>query len=188
MEIAYSSELERINTPKTKTATFALPFIVSSKSKLVNFMNCFLRNVDYPDYLEHIFPVFRDEDKPSYVSFLEKLRNDENFHFEYMFDEENRTFCFQVPHKYKSDFSFFEQSRYSEMSEDAKKQILHFHGKNSTSNIAKRLYLDEEMYIERENDLNVKIPRENEIISALNPKKETLTHDLKVNYHYEPSK
>lgn len=187
MQLVDRSELKSIDNPYTKTFVYALPMLRSHKSKFVNIKNCFLRNVDYPDYEEHLFPVFLDQDKDSYNRMIEEFRGDMNYKFDYMFDEVHRSFCFSIPGQYKDDFKYFKESKYSRFSDPYKSRIIHFYDLNMKGKIPKMLYRDEEKYKEREIELNVSIPRENEIISALNPYKETLTHDLKVNYEYTKS-
>lgn len=187
MEIAYSSELNRLDDPKTKTYIYALPMLDEKRSRFVNIQNCFLRNVDYPDYDHHLFSVFREEEKESYKEMVYKLRMASTYNFDHMFDDIHRSFCFSPPKKFESDFIKFKESKYSEMSDEYKDRILSFHGFAVKGNIARLLYRDEKEFLKKEEEFQVSIPRDNEIISVLNPNKETLTHDLKVNYEYKES-
>ena len=187
MEIAYNSELNRLDDPKTKTFIYAFPMLDESRSRFVNIQNCFLRNTDYPEYNDHLFPIFREEEKESYIEMIYKLRKATNYNFDYMFDSIHRSFCFNPPSKFKDDFDKFKESKYSEMSDDYKDRIISFHGFNKTGNIARLLYRDEKEFVKKEEEFQVSIPRENEIISVLNPNKESLTQDLKVNYEYKES-
>ncbi len=185
MELGEYSELKSINNPWTKTFIYALPMLDSHRSKFVNIQNCFLRNVDYPEYLDHLFPVFKEEEKQAYQRMLDKYRKKEYYVFDYKLDKVHRTFCFTIPGQYQYEFDKFKDSRYSEFTDEYKDRILSFHDKRYKSDVAKYLWRDESKFKQREEDLNVSIPRENEIISVLNPQKETLTHDLKINYEYK---
>ena len=87
---------------------------------------------------------------------------------------------FRIPQEYKEDFKKFKQSKYSEMSNGYKEQIKKFHALHDNHPIIDVLYKKEKAYTLLEEDLNVRIPRDQEASSVLNIKDETYYDSMKV--------
>ncbi len=185
--MSMKSQLESVDHLPTKTFIYALPMIGEKKKNFINIQNCFLWNEDYPSYNGYnIFPIFLHSNNEIYQNFIRSLENDPRCLFYYNADDRHRMFCIEIPDKYKEEMDKFKMSMYSKMSDSYKEHILKFHGATPTHDIGRVLYRDEKLYQEKENELRVSIPRDNEIASVLNPNVETYTKDLK-QFEYKSS-
>jgi exonuclease I len=85
----------------------------------------------------------------------------------YDIDEKYRMYVFNVPDIHRHSYEMFKKSKFSKLNETYKEKILRFHKQNTTSKIAQVLYKIEEGFLELEDRLKVKIPREQELGSLL---------------------
>lgn len=163
----------------TKTYMYMFPALGSKETNFVNVENAFLEDEDYPNYDDSIFVLFRETRSSEYKEFVDNLKKQDNHNFSYLIADKYRVSCMEIPDQFKEDFEKFKDSRYSEMSEKFKDHILNFYKKDSSSLLHKILYKSSEYRHQLEKDLNVSIPKDNELISVLNMETETLTKKLK---------
>jgi hypothetical protein len=102
--------------------------------------------------------------------------------FKGMFDPDKYTtiFYFEVPAEWHDDYMLFKQSRYSRISQKLKNKILRFYALGPQSQVYKVLYRDAEKKRQLEEELDVILPEDAEVASALEFSNETYTSKIKI--------
>lgn len=102
--------------------------------------------------------------------------------FKGMFDPDKYTtiFYFEVPAQWYDDYLLFKESKYSRISAKLKKRILRFYALGPQSQVYKVLYKDAEKRKQLEEELDVVLPEEAEVASALEFSSETYTSKNKI--------
>jgi hypothetical protein len=102
--------------------------------------------------------------------------------FKGMFDPDKYTtiFYFEVPAQWRDDYTLFKGSKYSCISAKLKKRILRFYALGPQSQVYKVLYKDAEKRKQLEEELDVVLPEEAEVASALEFSSETYTSKNKI--------
>ena len=95
-------------------------------------------------------------------------------------DKYTTMFYFHVPNKYYQDYLLFMNSKYSHLSETLKKKILKFYNLGISSQVYKVLYRDVQRRRELEEELDVELPVDAEVASAIDFSKETYTEAHKI--------
>jgi hypothetical protein len=144
-------------------------------------LNAYMFCEEMPDEKDTIFLLYEYQDMDGSFARLEN-----NFkqlpEFRGMFDPDKFTtmFYFDIPHHRLKDFETFKDSRYSQISSEFKKKILKFYALGPNSQVYKVLYRDLEKKRQLEEELDVALPEEAEVASALDLLKETYTKSCKI--------
>lgn len=167
-----------------KSKTYLLPLLAEFISLDISFMK----------YLKNTYMFYEDENEfylcllynfnfkdPNFTKHENQLINNELFYK--LIDVDNQVlYIFKFPEKYKQDFRYFKDSKYSKLSEDSKKLILKFWNKVYSGNSAvvpflikvkQILYRDERLKLKIEKDLNIKLSENQELGDFIDIKKET---------------
>jgi hypothetical protein len=144
-------------------------------------LNVYLSSDDLPDVKNSIFLHYEYQDLDGSFARLENNLK-KNLHFRGMYDPDKYTsiFYFHVPKHWYDDYLLFLDSKYSKVSETLKKKILKFYNLGSHSQVYKVLYRDIERRRELEEELDVELPPEAEVASALDFRQESYTEAHKI--------
>ena len=144
-------------------------------------LNVYIANDDLPEIKNSMFLHYEYQDLDKSFARLENnLKKNENFRGTYDPDKYTTIFYFHIPEKWYNDYLFFLNSKYSYMSEEIKKKILKFYNLGNQSQVYKVLYRDNERRKELEQELDVILPLDAEIASAIDFSKETYTEIHKI--------
>tara|TARA_R110002167_G_scaffold9799_7_gene45266 strand:- start:66 stop:824 length:759 start_codon:yes stop_codon:yes gene_type:complete len=166
---------EIFSSKRTKSSNFILPMIGGDRKLLFwdrLFVNCYIENDDT------ILLVYRISLDPMFIRFQEAL---EKFKFlkEVRFPHpEYIIFAFSVPTKYNRDFNHFINGRYSQFSNDYKLKILDFHFLDMEGQTAQILFKASIRKKQLEETLGCILEEESELLSIIDPEKETF--DIKM--------
>lgn len=102
--------------------------------------------------------------------------------FKGMFDPDKYTtiFYFEVPVQWYDDYVLYKESKYSRISQKLKNKILRFYALGPQSQVYKVLYRDAEKKKQLEEELDVILPEDAEVASALEFSNETYTSKNKI--------
>lgn len=102
--------------------------------------------------------------------------------FKGMFDPDKYTtiFYFEVPTQWHDDYVLYKESKYSRISQKLKNKILRFYALGPQSQVYKVLYRDAEKKKQLEEELDVILPEDAEVASALEFSNETYTSKNKI--------
>lgn len=102
--------------------------------------------------------------------------------FKGMFDPDKYTtiFYFEVPGQWHDDYVLYKESKYSRISQKLKNKILRFYALGPQSQVYKVLYRDAEKKKQLEEELDVILPEDAEVASALEFSNETYTSKNKI--------
>jgi hypothetical protein len=144
-------------------------------------LNTYLITDDLPDVKNSIFFHYEYQDLDGSFARLENNLK-KNPHFRGMYEPDRYTtiFYFHVPVKYYNDYLLFMNSKYSYLSEELKKKILRFYNLGVNSQVYKVLYRDAQRRRELEEELDVELPPDAEVASAIEFSKETYTEAHKI--------
>jgi hypothetical protein len=144
-------------------------------------LNTYLINDDLPDVKNSIFLHYEYQDLDGSFARLENnLKRSAYFRGMYEPDKYTTMFYFHVPDKYYQDYLLFMNSKYSHLSETLKKKILKFYNLGISSQVYKVLYRDVQRRRELEEELDVELPVDAEVASAIDFSKETYTEAHKI--------
>ena len=144
-------------------------------------LNTYLINDDLPDVKNSIFLHYEYQDLDGSFARLENnLKRSAYFRGMYEPDKYTTMFYFHVPNKYYQDYLLFMNSKYSHLSETLKKKILKFYNLGISSQVYKVLYRDVQRRRELEEELDVELPVDAEVASAIDFSKETYTEAHKI--------
>lgn len=144
-------------------------------------LNAYLFSEDRPDEKNTIFLHYEYQDMEGSFARLEN-----NFRqlpeFKGMYDPDKFTtiFYFDVPAHWLNDYHIYMESLYSQISTELKKKILKFYALGPQSQVYKVLYRDAEKKRQLEEELDVDLPDDAEVASALDFSKETYTKNVKI--------
>lgn len=145
-------------------------------------LNTYIINDDLPDVKNSLFLHYEYQDMDGSFARLENnLKANPSFRGMYEPDRYTTIFYFHIPEKYYPDYLMFMASKYSLMSEKAKKRILRFYNLGNGSQVYKVLYRDKQRRRELEEELDVELPPDAEVASAVDFSKETYTANHKIN-------
>lgn len=169
---------------KTKSYSYILPMLMHEllgiKRSLSQLENVFIADESYPFLDENIFLLYEFTGETWFLEFEEMAKQSSLHELTKDKDKFHVMMVFRIPKEYKEDFKKFKQSKYSEMSNEYKEQIKKFHALHNNHPIIDVLYKKEKAYTLLEEDLNVRIPRDQEASSVLNIKDETYYDSMKV--------
>lgn len=131
------------------------------KTFLINsqFVGCFIGDIDYPAFDNHILLLYKFSGNRTYLNFESDLRENEYFVDSYEPDRYHTMFVFDVPANYQVNFDLFKESKYSKLSEEYKQRVLDFYDRSISLEAV--LYKLESKYQEWEEELNRGLPRSN---------------------------
>tara|TARA_R110000868_G_scaffold28617_4_gene107119 strand:+ start:14827 stop:15405 length:579 start_codon:yes stop_codon:yes gene_type:complete len=151
-------------------------------------LNCYLYSEDLPDIRNSIFLHYEYQDLDSSFARLENnLKKSPYYRGMYEPDKYTTIFYFHVPNKWFKDYLLFINSKYSHISEGLKHGILRYYNIGQSSQVYKVLYRDSEKRRELEKELDVTLPEDAEIATAINFSKETYTELHKIIKVSEPN-
>ncbi len=133
------------------------------KEHLFDLKGIFLLNEEHPeltieDECLHVLFEFKTE---IHYDIVNKLFENSYVIKQYPIDSFNYLYIIRVPIAYSHEYNCFIQSKYSEYSEEYKKQIIRFHKytkDNAGSQIIQILYKDEKAYRQKEEFINKGLP------------------------------
>jgi hypothetical protein len=165
-----------MNVEKNKSYVFLTPMLefdpVYSRRDLI--INSYMHDEKYPDRKGVIYVHYIYDKNPGAMSRLEAwLIKHSEFIDCYEPDKYSMIFCFNVPKKYQLDYVKFINSKYSELSPNYKLKILKFFNASVSNDIYKVLYKDPEYKKQLERELEVTLPQNAELGSAINYENET---------------
>lgn len=172
------------------------------KAGLMNLKSCFMFAEDFPDKKDKIMLLFRCIPSIEYLTFEDKLSKIPEFHHMYEPDKFHTMFMYDIPEAYLGDYKAFLQSKYSEMSDSYKQNIIKYHKytEKDGKTVINILYKREEAFKNQEKLLNeglpssswVSIPRDQEIGKRWDETEgsirlETYTQDQKISSLINPN-
>lgn len=109
-----------------KTYWYALPLINISRDKLdrKEFLGSFIGDVDRPDLENKILLWYRFNGSKEFIKFEDWLTSHSNCLGHYEPNKKSTIYIFEPVEAYKEDLKLFQDSKYSRISEAAKKTIL----------------------------------------------------------------
>ncbi len=144
-----------------KTYRYILPMLGDSINNFINLTGCFLGDRMYPDYDNHILLMFKHVETQGYLDFERKLSKHPMYAAWYKVRDFEHMYVFNVPIEHQRDYDLFKESKYSQLSELYKRQIITFHRFQKYgygSSTIKILYRDEQLYIDKEAEINKDLP------------------------------
>ena len=169
---------EVFSSKRTKSSNFVLPMVGGDRKLLFwdrLFVNCYIENDDT------ILLVYRISLDPVFIKFqeaLEKFKALKEVRFPH---PEYIVFAFSVPSKYNKDFNHFINGRYSKLSNDYKLKILDFHFLDMEGQTAQILFKSSTRKKQLEDALGCILEEESELLSIIDPKKETFNINIYTN-------
>ena len=161
---------EVFSSKRTKSSNFILPMIGGNKKLLFwdrLFINCYIENN------ENILLVYRISLDPMFLKFqeaLEKFKGLKEIRFPH---PEYIIFVFDIPSKHMQNFNHFINGKYSKFTNDYKLKILDFHFLDMEGQTAQILFKAPERKKQLEDALGCILEDESELLSIMDPKKET---------------
>jgi hypothetical protein len=144
-------------------------------------LNTYLASDDLPDIKNSVFLHYEYQDMDGSFARLENnLKSSPYFRGMYEPDRYTTMFYLHIPEKYYADYLLFMNSKYSQMSDKAKRRILRFYNLGIGSQVYKVLYRDVQRRRELEEELDVELPPDAEVASAVDFNKETYTEAHKI--------
>lgn len=144
-------------------------------------LNTYLINEDLPNIKNSLFLHYEYQDlEGSFARLENNLKGSPHFRGSYDPDKYTTMFYFHIPEIFYMDYLIFLNSKYSQLSEEVKKKILKFYSLGRNSQVYKVLYRDEQRRRELEEELDVILPEDAEIASAVDFTKETYTQAHKI--------
>lgn len=149
-----------------KSFTYIYPMVKDIVNYENNLLNCYIKDLNKPEYNNHIFLRYKFDGSINglYSKFEEKIKDCELL--ETFYDvpiEEGHSimFVFKIPEGSQADYDNFIKSKYSKLSDNYKKEIIGYHGRENAKNaelLEGILYQKEERRKQLELDLKLKIP------------------------------
>lgn len=153
---------------------YVYPMVVDIVNYQANLMNVYVRDLNKPEYDNHIFLRYRfnGDLKNSYLKFEKEIQ--ECKYLETMYDlpegkGESVMFVFKVPEEHQSNYDAFMNSKYSQMDSTYKDKVIEYHAKRNEANrnvLLGILYKTEERKKKMETDLGVTFMPHEELLSS----------------------
>ena len=179
---------------KTKTYSYLYPMVADflphkSKEYLVNL---FLGDVEFPKLNNHLFLLYRFSGEREFTYFEDEFENHSIFLKSYDPDKYHVMKVIKIKKDMKYNYATFRKSKYSQLTDDLKNQIVEYWKLKETHPIVGVLYKKEFVYKAMEEKINTRISRSQEASSVLDIEKEYYNSSLKVydslsDYHNRPS-
>lgn len=183
-----------IIAPDTKSNIFILPMLGGVRKDYLynkNYINCYLAcQSTYKDY-DKIILSYRFSGSTEFSNFESLISKHPLYSGEYEPDSYHINYVFDIPEQHKEDYKYFLDGKYSEFTEDYKKQILSFHNFTSTGSTGGILYKSKERREALMNQLFDRVdrdqfPKNAELLSIPLLKEETFLNAYKID-NYEPN-
>lgn len=144
-------------------------------------LNAYMFNDDMQTDEDRIYLHYEYQDlEGSFARLENNLKKLPEYRGAYDPDKYTTIFYFDVPAEWHDDFILFKESRYSCISQKLKNRILRFYGLGPQSQVYKVLYRDADKKQQLEEELDVRLPEDAEVASALDFSKETYTLNTKI--------
>jgi len=161
---------EIFSSKRTKSSNFLLPMIGGNRKLLFwdrLFVNCYIENNNT------MLLVYRISLDPMFIQFQETLEKFKSFKELRFVHPEYIVFVFNIPNRYVKDFNCFINGQYSKFSNDYKLKILDFHFLTMEGQTAQILFKSPIRKKQLENALGCVLEDESELLSIIDPEKET---------------
>lgn len=138
-----------------RTFSYVLPMVGTEVLDIKrNIVNAFIGDEDHPRLTNHIFLLYEYSSEDWFARFEEEVKFSPLYVKSYDPDKMHVMIVFKIPEEYQYDYDMFMNSKYSQMSEEYKKEIQKFHGLPDTHPIMGVLYKREFVYEALEKVLN----------------------------------
>jgi hypothetical protein len=180
------NRLVKDDSPKileNKSLAFFLPMLGEFLHDFVNLRGVFVWCEDHPELDEHLFLLFKNADTSGFRENQEWLKAFPNFVKSYKPDNFHIMLVFSPPERYSKDYSQLKKSKYSQVSEPYKRHIFKFFNitkSHEFKSLYGILFKDKDYKRLIEEDLDVVIPDDVELASALDHLTETYLNEMKV--------
>ena len=143
---------------------YVLPLLELKPLFVLNrqFKGCFIGDKDYPELDNHVFLLYEFTGHTWFLEFETKLKDHDQFITGYEPDKKHSMYVYEIPEKYKDDLALLKQSKYSQIKDSAKQQILSFYQEvypESVKTLENVLYKKEDSYLSWEKVINQGLPR-----------------------------
>lgn len=166
------------NTNVSKTFIYMLPLLNISQKLVKEYcIDAFCGEATMPELNNHIFLLFEFHADPIDEKLQREFSSSPDFYNRYHVDKNYVMFIFKVGEKWEKDYLQFKDSKYSKLSEEAKKTIKAYHHLDVRSKTHGILYKTEgrrqwlEQYLSTHDDGTslgqVTVPADNEYDDAL---------------------
>lgn len=145
-----------------RSFVYALPMLDWwTKDFITNqqFRGCFIGDIWHPDLDNHILLLYKFDGSKWYTTFEQELKESPMYVDSYEPDKNYTLFIFTVPEEYRYEMDMFKSSRFSLFTNNFKKRVVNYHGKERTKNIVAVMYRHESAYLEMENYINKGLPK-----------------------------
>jgi uncharacterized protein Usg len=135
----------------TEATRFVLPMLYTSDRNdsffiTPQFRNCYIGDVNHPEYQNKILLLYAYKMTISFVQFERALELIPEYKTDYDYADEHWVmYVFDVPEDHLGDFQLFLEGRYSEFSPVLKSKILNFWGQKEGSTFHSVLYKTDEV-------------------------------------------
>lgn len=159
---------------------YILPLLDFDSDFVINsqFRGCFVGDEDYPELDNHIFLLYEFSGQSWFLNFEKDLKDKDLFITSYDPDKKHAMYVYEPQSEFLQDYKLIKESKYSEISKNAKAQIISFYKEvypKSVKHIEDVLYKKEDGYKKWEEVINeglpksrwTKIPRELEATSVM---------------------
>ena len=122
-----------------KSFTYIYPMIKDIVNYENNLLNCYIQDLNKPEYNNHIFLRYKFDGQASGLSikFEEEIKDCnllETFYDLPIDDGNTIMFVFKIPEGQQENYNFFKESKYSRLSTNYKNTVIGFHGKKNPKN------------------------------------------------------
>lgn len=174
--------LEKVK--KTKSYSYVLPMLMKAvpglKGSQQQLRNVFIGDENYPYLDKHIFLLYGFTGERWFLEFEDMIKTTPHHELIEDKDKLHVMMVFKVPEEHLKDYTFFKESKFSKMSLEYKQQLKTFHALHDNHPIMDVLHRREKAYESLEEDLNIRIPRDQEASSVLNMDEECYKNDMRV--------
>lgn len=154
-----------------KSFSYILPLCGSSFNDFKFCCGCFVGSNLFPEIKDKIHLLFNTN--YSLFNYQDEWLQEHNlFNDKYQIDDNWVMYVFDLPKGYEENYYNFLNGKYFEMDDEYKRHIIKFHSSNNTEGLKAVLYKSEKLFVKLEKELEVTIPRTQNIGSLPNLKLE----------------
>lgn len=163
-DIENSKGLFGIEQKINKTCIFILPLLCKQTFSFFEYDYSLYNGFISEDY-NYLYLQYKFNNSEEYLKLEDKLSSLPEFIQLYDPSEQFVIFKFKLNNKYTNDIINLVEGKYSQISENSKKEILAFHKLNNTSFLGQVLYKNKELKTNLEKSLNMQISKDSELMS-----------------------
>lgn len=156
----------------TKASIFVAPLLGGNRKLFLwdkYFVNAFIGARDHRDVICLLYRYSGDQLFTKFEAALEKFGT-----FKCKFDPDpyHVMFVFEIPEEFQSAYDMFKESKYSQISDFVKLKILDYHNFSQDGMTGQILFKAHSLKMQLEKDLELELPAEAELCSAINLEEE----------------